>query len=205
MNNLSAFIANLIRAIVAFLARNAQRPDTPAMPRRNPNPPSSRQTKRTRKPYRKGTIAASAAALALAATTIGNYEGKRNVAYQDAVGVWTVCYGETRGVQPGDVYTDAQCDAMLAQAIGTFEAKLDACLKPPTALPVETKIALVSWAYNVGVGAACGSTLVKLANAGDYVGACEQLPRWNRAGGQVLNGLTKRRLSERTMCLRGLQ
>lgn len=146
-------------------------------------------------------IAGSAAAIALAISFIGGWEGLRTTAYQDIVGVWTVCYGETRGVDPGDSYTVAECDDMLAREILAFEAELDRCLTREAEMPVGMKVALVSWAYNVGTGAACRSTLVRLANAGDFEAACEQLPRWNRAGGRVIRGLTNRRMSERELCL----
>ena len=120
-------------------------------------------------------------ALASAVTFIGEWEGLRTDAYRDIVGVWTVCYGETKGVRPGDRYSEVECDAMLAREIIAYEAALDRCLKP--VVPVGMKIALVSWTYNVGPGAACGSTLLRKANAGDLAGACNELPRWNRAGG----------------------
>jgi len=120
-----------------------------------------------------------------------------------ALGVWTVCYGETKGVQPGDRHSQAECDAMLKREIVSYEAQLDRCLKHP--VPMGMKIALVSWTYNVGAGAACRSTLVRLANTGDLIGACNQLPRWNRAGGKVWRGLTNRRMSERQMCLTALE
>lgn len=148
-----------------------------------------------------GGLAASAAALAMAVQFIGGWEGLRTQAYQDIVGVWTVCYGETRGVQPGDIYTVAECDDMLRSEVLHFERELDKCLTPPKPIPDAMKIALVSWAYNVGTGAACRSTLVRKANAGDFVGACNELPRWNRAGGRVIRGLTNRRVSERDLCL----
>jgi len=150
-----------------------------------------------------GVIAASSVALASAVSFTGQWEGLRTEAYRDIVGIWTVCYGETRGVQPGDSYSPAECDAMLAREIVAFEAQLDRCLTAP--VPVGMKVALVSWTYNVGAGAACRSTLVRKANAGDLAGACNELPRWNRAGGRVIRGLTNRRMSERAMCLRALK
>ena len=61
--------------------------------------------------------------------------------------------------------------------------------------------ALVSWAYNVGLGAAKQSTLMRLLNAGDVPGAADQFLRWNRAGGVVLRGLTRRREAERDLFL----
>jgi len=149
-------------------------------------------------------IAGSAAAMALAVSFIGTWEGLELKAYRDIVGVLTVCYGETRGVQPGDQYTKAACDEMLSREVLAFERELDKCLKPPVDVPAETKVAFVSWAYNVGTGAACRSTLVRKANRGDLVGACNELPRWNRAGGRVIRGLTNRRISERSLCHRGL-
>jgi len=149
-----------------------------------------------------GIVAGSAVALSAAVTFIGQWEGLRTQAYRDVVGVWTVCYGETKGVGPGDSHSKSECDEMLAREIVQYEAALDRCLT--AAVPVGMKVALVSWAYNVGPGAACRSTLVRKANAGDLRGACHELPRWNRAGGRVIRGLTNRRLSERAMCLRAL-
>lgn len=151
-----------------------------------------------------GAVTGSAAAIAIAVQFIGGWEGLRTEAYRDVVGVWTLCYGETRGVKPGQSATVAECDSMLARGIADFERDLDRCLADPALIPVETKIAMVSWAYNVGTGAACRSTLVRKANAGDLRGACEELPRWNRAGGRVIRGLTNRRVTERALCLRGL-
>lgn len=151
---------------------------------------------------RKGKITGSAAALAVAISFIAGWEGVRLKAYQDVVGVWTVCMGETKGVKPGDTHTRAECDAMFAARLAEFEAGVDKCLTAP--VPTETKIAFVSFAYNVGTGAFCKSTLVRKANAGDLKGACNELPKWNKAGGQVIRGLTNRRIAERDLCLAGL-
>ena len=64
--------------------------------------------------------------------------------------------------------------------------------------------ALVSFTYNIGGQAFCSSTLVRKLNAGDTVGACNELSRWTRAKGIELPGLVKRRAAERAMCLQGL-
>lgn len=151
----------------------------------------------------KGKLAGSAAALVLAVSFIGGWEGRRLVAYQDIVGVWTICDGETRGVKAGDTATDAQCDEMFAAGIAEFEADLDKCLTVD--VPTGMKVALVSWTYNVGAGAACRSTLVRKANSGDLIGACNELPRWNKAGGVIVRGLTNRRGAERLMCLEAVR
>ncbi|MFC4215970.1 lysozyme [Pseudophaeobacter arcticus] len=150
-----------------------------------------------------GLIAGSAIAMSSAIGFIGQWEGLRTEAYRDVVGIWTVCYGETKGVQPGDRYSKADCDAMLAREILAYEAQLDRCLTQP--VPVGMKIALVSWTYNVGAGAACRSTLVRKANAGDLTGACNELPRWSRAGGRIIPGLSNRRGAERAMCHQALK
>lgn len=150
-----------------------------------------------------GLIAGSGIALSSAIAFVGGWEGLRQEAYRDVVGVWTVCYGKTKGVRPTDRYSKAQCDEMLAVEILVYEAALDQCLT--VTVPEGMKIALVSWTYNVGAGAACGSTLMRLANAGDLAGACDELQRWNRAGGRVWRGLTRRRISEMEMCHRALK
>lgn len=149
-----------------------------------------------------GIAGAAAAAITLAIAVIQPWEGRELRAYQDIVGVWTICDGETKGVRPGDVATPALCDAMLATSVRQYAAALDACVVPQ--LPVKVEAALISWTYNVGVGAACGSTLVKRLNAGDLVGACDQLLRWDRAGGRQVRGLTNRRTAERKLCIEGL-
>lgn len=149
-----------------------------------------------------GLVAGSAALLSLAVATVSQFEGRELRAYQDIVGVWTICYGETRGVASGDVATPAQCDSMLAKGIREYEAGLDKCLTVP--VPGKTKVALVSWTYNVGVAAACKSTLVRIANTGNLRLACDQLLNWVRAGGRVVQGLVNRRQAERELCLEGL-
>ena len=149
-----------------------------------------------------GVLAGGSVALASAISFIGQWEGLRTEAYRDIVGVWTVCYGETKGVRPGDSYSKAECDAMLAREIIAYEAALDRCLTAD--VPTDMNVALVSWTYN-GPAAVCRSTLLRKANAGDLTGACNELPRWNRAGGRVIRGLTNRRMSERAMCLKALE
>lgn len=159
------------------------------------------RTKSRMKAGTKGMIAGSAMLTALATGVVTYWEGRSLRAYRDIVGVATICHGETRGVKIGDTATPKECDAQLARSLRQFEAGLDRCLTAE--IPGESKVALLSWAYNVGVSAACRSTLVRKANAGDLVGACNELPRWNRAGGRVVPGLDRRRAAERDLCLAG--
>ena len=78
-----------------------------------------------------------------------------------------------------------------------------ACMKKPDALGDDAYVAVLSFTYNVGIGAACQSTLMRKLNAGDLRGACDQLPRWVHDGGRVIKGLVRRRTSERALCLAG--
>ena len=60
---------------------------------------------------------------------------------------------------------------------------------------------MVSWVYNLGSGNFSSSTLLRKFNEGDHEGAAKEFPRWNKAGGKVLAGLTKRRNEEKAMFL----
>lgn len=146
-----------------------------------------------------------AGVLALLVAFVGGWEGLRTVAYRDIVGVPTICFGETRGVAMGDSRTVEECKVMLGQGIAEFAAGVDKCLTRPASVPDLSYAAFVSLAYNIGNGAFCGSTLVRLANAGDMRAACDQILRWNRAGGKVVQGLVNRRQAEHAMCLDGLK
>lgn len=142
------------------------------------------------------------AALALAAAFIAPWEGVELRAYRDIVGVPTICYGETRGVQMGDTATLAECQTQLAKAVADFERGIRPCL--PATLPDKTRAAFVSAAYNIGTAAFCRSSMSRRALAGDLPGACDALRMWNKAGGKVVRGLTNRREAERKLCLEGL-
>ncbi len=134
---------------------------------------------------------------------VAGFEGLRQYAYLDPVGIPTICFGETLGVRMGMFKTLEECQGMLVESLQKHEQGMRRCLDDPDLLPDEMYGAFVSFTYNVGVGAFCKSTLTRKANAGDLVGACNQLPRWNRAGGFVLPGLTRRRAEERDLCLKG--
>jgi len=140
---------------------------------------------------------------ALAIGIVGGYEGLRTKAYRDVVGIPTVCFGETRGVKMGDQYSLEQCKIMLGDALVEFEAGMRKCMARPDAIPDSSYVAILSFTYNVGIGAFCKSTLARRLNAGDLRGACNELPKWNKAGGRVIRGLTIRRAEERELCMRG--
>lgn len=133
---------------------------------------------------------------------VGGFEGIRQKAYQDVVGVWTVCYGETEGVKPNDRYTLDQCKEMLRESLVKYADGIENCVK--VKLPDKRYVALVSFTYNVGVKAACKSSVVRLINAGQTRAGCDALLKWDRAAGIRFPGLTKRRQKERALCLEGL-
>lgn len=144
-----------------------------------------------------------AAWVLIAVASVSSFEGLRQIAYEDPVGIPTICFGETHGVKMGDVATLAQCQDMLADSLEKANQAVDACVVAP--LPDARRAALVSFTYNVGGTAFCKSTLVRKINSGDISGGCNELPRWNKATKAgvpiVLPGLTKRRAEERKLCL----
>ena len=130
---------------------------------------------------------------------IKSFEGLRLNSYLDAVGGWTIGYGHTRTAGPGQRISLAQATALLREDVSTFEKAVTRAVQVP--ITANQYAALVSFAYNVGVGALNSSTLLRRLNAGDTYGAANELLRWNRAGGRVLAGLTRRREAERTLFL----
>jgi lysozyme len=130
---------------------------------------------------------------------IEGFEGLRLDAYQDSVGVWTIGYGHTPAT-PGQSITLAQADALMASDLQRFERGLNASLANVTTTQNQFD-AMISFAYNLGLGAIEGSTLFRLHKAGDYAGAADEFLKWNHAGGQVLAGLTRRREAERELYL----
>ena len=136
---------------------------------------------------------------------IKSFESYRGYPYYDSVKVPTIGYGTTyypdgRRVRISDApVTEAQATELLMANLVSFERAIE------DALQVEVTQsqfdALVSFAYNVGAGAAAGSTLMRRLNAGDVRGAADQFLRWNKAGGVVLRGLTRRREAERALFL----
>lgn len=133
---------------------------------------------------------------------IKDFEGVRYKPYRDPVGIATVCYGHTgkdvdAALILGTVYTPAQCDAILVEDIRVHRAGLNKCVR--VTLNENQWDALTSFAFNLGVAKACGSTLVRYVNAGRFYSASLEFPKWNKAGGTVLRGLSRRREAERAL------
>lgn len=129
---------------------------------------------------------------------IQNFEGLRLRAYIDAAGVLTIGYGHIGpDVKPNMVITKEEAADLLCRDLKRFEEGVQNALT--RAVNPNQFDALVSLAYNIGLGAFKKSTLLHLLNAGDEAGAAQQFERWTRVGRQVLKGLVKRRAAERAL------
>ncbi|SEU36096.1 lysozyme [Burkholderia cepacia] len=151
-----------------------------------------------------------AAAAALLFSMVPKFEGLELVARPDPIGIITACNGDTKDVHAGQRFTPAECHARLEQRLIEHAEPVLKCT-PGLKGHTNQLAAAVSFAYNVGATAYCGSTTAKRFNAGDWKGACRAMneadngrPQWVTAGGRVLPGLVKRRAEERALCERDL-
>jgi len=138
---------------------------------------------------------------------IARWEGKKNHAYQDIVGVWTICFGHTLTAVRGMYKSDAECKAMLIDEIAEYREGLHGHFNNTTLwyrLTPHRDAAYTSLTYNVGVRAAGRSTAVRRLNKGNIKGGCTALTWWNKAGGRVVRGLVRRRNAEYGYCMRGV-
>ncbi len=127
------------------------------------------------------------------------FEGFRGEAYRDVVGVVTIGFGFTKGVKMGDKMTLAEARDRLRLEIVEYEqGVLAACTRKPNQ---NQFVAFVCFAFNVGVGGFRKSSVLKAHNRGDYQAAARAFGLWNRAGGRVFAGLTRRRAAESALYL----
>jgi lysozyme len=154
------------------------------------------------KPGRAGPIGIASLVVVLVAAPISiKWESIVPRKYLDPVGIATACAGET---DPSVVnfkaqFTRDECVAVLGASLLQHAQQLEQCVTKT--VQRHEAVALLLWSHNVGVGAACGSTLVRLLNAGRPASEwCAQLSRWDYAGGKRLPGLTRRRAEERAIC-----
>jgi lysozyme len=128
-------------------------------------------------------------------------EGFIPTAYQDTGGVWTIGYGETENVRPGQTTTPQRALIKLQVTVDANAQGVVSCIKVP--LYQNEFDAYVDLAYNVGVPAFCNSVIAKKANAGDYEGACKAIEGWyvHDKRGNKLSGLVHRRHEESVKCL----
>ena len=130
---------------------------------------------------------------------IKNFEGFSPTPYKDAGG-WSIGYGHF--ILPGETFTvidEAQGNELLKSDV----AKASAAVRENVTVPLSQNQfdALVSLVYNIGAGNFAGSTLLRKLNGGDYSGAADQFPGWDRSQGRVLTVLADRRALERDLFL----
>ncbi|HHS9149477.1 TPA: lysozyme [Enterobacter roggenkampii] len=135
---------------------------------------------------------------------IKQFEGCKLTAYQDSVGVWTIGYGWTQPVdgkpiRAGMTIKQETAERLLKTGLVSYESNVSRLVKVD--LTQGQFDALVSFTYNLGARSLSTSTLLRKLNAGDCAGAADEFLRWNKAGGKVLNGLTRRREAERALFL----
>lgn len=141
--------------------------------------------------------------LAHAMALIKRFEGCKLTAYPDpgtggkpiTIGWGSTSDPQGRPISMGTTWTQGQADARLAAHVLEFAAGVDKALDGAPATAMQ-KGAMVSLAYNIGVGAFTGSTLLKKHKAANYDGAAAQFAVWNKSGGRVMQGLVNRRASE---------
>jgi lysozyme len=151
-----------------------------------------------------GGLGASALVIGMATPFIAQWEGVRLEAYRDIVGVPTICFGDTHGVTMGERSSMSDCVDRLEADVRMFYVEISPCMSNPS-IPAGVQASLLELAFNVGSRPVCRSTMMRLANAGQYHAACDELHRWVRAGGQRIRGLQNRRAdSKRVLCLKGL-
>lgn len=133
-------------------------------------------------------------------------EGFRAEAYQDQGGVWSLGFGSTtygggRPVQKGDVVTKQVASIWQSMDLDRIDIKLNNDMPIPLvdSLTQNQWDAIVSLSYNIGTSAFLHSTLLKLLEAGDILGAASQFLVWNRVDGKVNQGIINRRTKEKAL------
>ena len=125
---------------------------------------------------------------------IKKFEGCKLDSYRCSANVATIGYGHTKGVSDGDSCTKDEADQMLAEDLEEFEGYVDKLV----AVDLEQNQfdALVAWTFNLGPKNLKSSTMLKELNAGNYAKVPSEMRRWNKAGGETLEGLIRRREAE---------
>lgn len=136
---------------------------------------------------------------------IKKFEGFSEKPYKCSAGVPTIGYGSTFYLNGNKVtmkdspISEEVALSILFSVVEDFSKKVEKLLK--VSVNQNQFDALVDFAYNLGIGNLQKSTLLKLVNNKDFVGASKQFKLWNKANGKVLNGLTKRRKEEEELFL----
>jgi lysozyme len=130
---------------------------------------------------------------------IKSFEGCKLEAYEDVRGIWSIGYGHIAGVSQGSCITESEATIYLQQDVGWAERVID--LQVSIALTQNQFDALVSFVYNVGSGNFATSTLLRHLNDNAINEAANEFVKWDKADGQVVPGLLRRRQAERDLFL----
>jgi lysozyme len=125
---------------------------------------------------------------------IKKFEGCELEAYKCPAGVWTIGYGHTKDVKEGDKINKDEANYLLQEEMIEFESYIDDMVE--VELNQSQYDALCAWVYNLGPSNLGSSTLLKVLNEGKYEEVPQQIKRWNKANGEVLTGLIRRREAE---------
>lgn len=115
------------------------------------------------------------AGIALSSGVVIHNEGYSGKAYKDGAGVWTICYGETKGVNAGMVKSKAECDKQLLESLETHAAALNGF---PDTTPKVVALGSLDMAYNVGIGGFNGSSVKRYILQKDYTKAGQAVLQW---------------------------
>lgn len=151
-----------------------------------------------------GSVSVAAIAVAMGLTT--KWEGTKTEPYRTVLNghldKWTVCTGETR--VPMRKYTLSECRAFLEKAIRSdFGRGVLQCAPAIQNSPYQLGVS-IDHAYQFGVKGFCGSTMQKQFQAGDWYQACRAFEAWNKAGGQVVQGIVNRNVDRMRVCFTNL-
>ena len=142
-----------------------------------------------------------------AAKIISQFEGLELEAYKDTGGIWTIGYGSTKNpytgviVKEGDKISKEAALDWLNKDIAQRQMALKKLIKVP--VTANQLAALTSLAYNIGLGAFQGSTLLRLLNQkAPLQQVADQFLRWNKVNRVEIKGLNNRRILERQLFLK---
>lgn len=124
-------------------------------------------------------------------------EGLRLKAYKCQAGVWTIGFGHTAGVKEGDMITEEEADKLLKEDLAKSEEWVNKLVK--VKINKNQFDSLVSFVFNLGPGALQNSSLLKFLNNEKYYEASQEFKWWRKAGGEISEGLMKRRFRERDL------
>ena len=139
-----------------------------------------------------------------AISLIKKHEGCKLTAYKCPAGVWTIGYGWTEGVKEHDKITQAHADELLARGLARYESAVWESIRYAKPKTRQNEFdAMISLVYNIGIGAFSRSSVLRNHLIGETTQAANSFRLWNKANGEVLPGLVKRREDERHLYLAG--